>query len=47
MDEKVLNEIIDACVVAIDLLGIDVKKEYPNLHNEFIKILALRGKTDE
>ena len=36
MREEVLKELIEAVVVAIDLLGIDVKKAYPNLYNEFL-----------
>ena len=35
MEKELLKEIIEACVVAIDLLGIDVKQEYPNLYKEF------------
>lgn len=34
--EEVLKELIDAVVVAIDLLGIDIKKAYPKLYNEFL-----------
>ena len=36
MKEEVLKELIDAVVVAIDLLEIDVKKAYPNLYNEYL-----------
>ena len=36
MSEEVKKELIDAIVVAIDLLGIDVKKAYPKLYNEFL-----------
>ena len=35
MDKELLEELIDAVVVAIDLLGIDVKKAYPKLWEEF------------
>ena len=33
--EEVLKELVEAVVVAIDLLGIDVKKAYPNLYKYF------------
>lgn len=35
MNKELLEELIDAVVVAIDLLGIDVKKAYPKLWEEF------------
>lgn len=34
MEKELLKEIIEACVVAIDLLGIDVKQAFPNLYKE-------------
>lgn len=37
MKDKVLKELIDAIVIAIDLLGIDAKKAFPNLYSEFLK----------
>ena len=36
MKKEVLKELIEAVIVAIDLLGIDVKKAYPNLYNDFL-----------
>lgn len=34
--EEVLKELTNAVVVAIDLLGIDIKKAYPKLYNKFL-----------
>lgn len=34
MREEVLKELLEAVVTAIDLLGIDVKTEFPNLYEE-------------
>lgn len=36
MEKEVLKELIEAAVVAIDLLGIDVKQAFPNLYNEYL-----------
>lgn len=37
MKEEVLKELIAAACVAIDLLGIDVEKAFPNLYREFLE----------
>lgn len=44
VNNQLLNEIIEACAICIDLHGIDVKKEFPELYK---KIKELEGKDDK
>lgn len=44
MKEEIIKELIEGVCIAIDLLGIDVEKEFPNLYKE-LKSNRNKGET--
>ena len=43
MTDEVFRELIEGVLVSMDLLGLDVKKEFPNLWKEYLNLKEEQG----
>ena len=36
MKEELIEELIEATIITLDMLGINIKRAFPNIYNEWI-----------